>query len=59
MMKKFLTTTAVALTLIAVSRWASHNQMFTVSAACTLAILALAIYMAVIADKHETSCKKN
>ncbi|HIY88151.1 MAG TPA: hypothetical protein H9824_05545 [Candidatus Bacteroides pullicola] len=58
-MKKFLITSAVALLLIAVSRWASHNLMFTVSAACTLAILALVIYMAVLADKHETSCKKN
>lgn len=58
-MKKFLITSAVALLLIAVSRWASHNLMFTASAACTLAILALVIYMAVLADKHETSCKKN
>lgn len=58
-MKKFLITSAVVLLLIAVSRWASHNLMFTTSAACTLAILALVIYMAVLADKHETSCKKN
>ena len=53
-MKKFLITSAVALLLIAVSRWASHNLMFTASAACTLAILALVIYMAILADKHET-----
>lgn len=58
-MKKFLTTSAVALLLIAVSHWASHNLMFTASTACTVAILALVIYMAVLADKHETSCKKN
>lgn len=58
-MKKFLITSAVALLLIAASRWASHNLMFTASAACTLAILALVIYMAILADKHETSCKKN
>ena len=58
-MKKFLTTSAVSLLLVALSRWASHNQMFTASAACTLAVLALAVYMAVLADKHETSCKKN
>lgn len=53
-MKKFLITSAVALLLIAISRWASHNLMFTASAACTLAILALVIYMAILADKHET-----
>lgn len=58
-MKKFLITSAVALLLVAVSRWASHNLMFTASAACTVAILALVVYMAVLADKHETSCKKN
>lgn len=58
-MKKFLITSAVALLLIAVSRWASHNLMFTASAACTVAILALVIYMAVLVDKHETPCKKN
>lgn len=59
MMKRFLTASAVALLLVAVSRWASHNLMFTASAACTVAILALVIYMAVLADKHEKSCKKN
>lgn len=58
-MNRFLITSAMALLLVAVSRWASHNLMFTASAACTVAILALVVYMAVLADKHETSCKKN
>lgn len=59
MMKRYLSISALALLLVALSRWASHNLMFTVSAACTVAILALVICMAVLADKHEASCRKN
>lgn len=58
-MKRFLITSAVALLLVAVSRWASHNLMFTASAACTVAILALLAWMGHIIDKDEASCKKN
>ena len=55
-MKKFLITSAVALLLVAVSRWASHNLMFTASAACTVAILALVVYMAVRLENVVHSC---